>query len=81
MSIGVHLLSLLAFPFIGLLYYYKDLIIKPLGHDACLIPFNCCFGNVSKMVIVGLPSLWALLDRMMVGLGLPFNSGLIPFVY
>ncbi len=81
MSIGVHLLSLLAFPFIGLLYYYKRFNNKTFGGMMLALFLSIVvLGMYQKMVIVGLPSLWALLDRMMVGLGLPFNSGLIPFV-
>ncbi len=80
LSIGVHLLSLLAFPAIGLLYYFKKyksfnfgglLLAMILG--AMMIPV------VQKLVIVGVPSLWSKMELMMVnGFGFPIHSGIFP---
>ncbi|MEP7267213.1 MAG: DUF2723 domain-containing protein [Saprospiraceae bacterium] len=82
LSIGVHLLSLLAFPFIGLLYYYKRFKNHNLkGALIALVGSVVVLGMYQKLVIVGLPQLWASLDYMMVnGLGMPFHSGIIPFL-
>src|SRR5690606_13314478 len=80
LSIGVHLLSLLTFPAMALLYYLKTretpgilgaLVAMAVG--AITIPL------IQNLVIVGIPKLWAAMELMMVnGLGMPFHSGLIP---
>jgi hypothetical protein len=82
LSIGVHLLSLLAFPAIGLLYYFKKyktfnfgglLLAMILG--AMMIPIT------QNLVIVGVPTLWAKMELLMVnGLGMPVHSGIFPTV-
>lgn len=82
LSIGVHLLSLLAFPFIGLLYYYKRFQKHSLsGVLIALIGSVVVLALYQKLVIVGLPKLWGTFDFMMVnGLGLPFHTGIFPFL-
>ena len=82
LSIGVHLLSLLAFPFIGLLYYYKRFQNHNLtGAAIALVGSVVVLALYQKLVIVGLPKLWAAFDFMMVnGLGMPFHTGIIPFI-
>ncbi len=80
LSIGVHLLSLLAFPAIGLLYYFKKyktfnygrlLLAVILG--TLMIPF------VQNVIIVGIPELWSQMEYMMVnGFGMPYQSGIFP---
>ncbi|HUR30621.1 MAG TPA: DUF2723 domain-containing protein, partial [Saprospiraceae bacterium] len=82
LSIGVHLLSLLCFPAMGLLYYFKKyksfniwglLFAMLLG--ALMIPV------IQKIIIVGVPSLWAQMELLMVNsLGFPIHSGVIPTV-
>ena len=78
LSIGVHLLSLLTFPALGVLYYYKKhektniigLGLAMLG-GAAFIPL------VQKLIIVGIPTLWKNLEKPLVNsFGLPFHSGL-----
>ena len=83
LSIGVHLLSLLAFPAIGMLYYYK----KYENHNFLGMVLSALAGVlffaivVQKMIVVGIPTLWAKLELMMVnGLGMPFQSGVIPLI-
>jgi len=79
LSIGVHLLSLLTFPALGLLYYFKkyekhNLIggFLAIIAGAAVVPF------VQKVIIVGIPSLWKNLEKPMVNdLGMPFHSGLV----
>lgn len=82
LSIGVHLLSLLTFPVIGLLYYYKRFQKHDLrGAVLALAGSIVVLGLYQKLVIVGLPKLWSLFDYMMVnGLGLPFHTGIFPFL-
>ena len=80
LSIGVHLLSLLTFPALALLYYFKKYknptflgFVAAAGIGALIIPI------IQKVVIVGIPALWGSMELFMVNsLGLPFHTGLIP---
>jgi len=82
LSIGVHLLSILTFPAIALLYYLKRgknpnvfgaLISMVIG--AVIIWF------IQKVVIAGIPSMWKSFEIPMVNnMGMPFHSGLIPTI-
>ncbi|MDQ3141712.1 MAG: DUF2723 domain-containing protein [Bacteroidota bacterium] len=82
LSIGVHLLSLLAFPVIALLIYFK----KYKNHNYKGMLLAAGLGVLStvifqKIIISGIPSLWAGYEKLLVnGLGLPFHSGLIPTI-
>ena len=79
LSIGVHLLSLLTFPALALLYYFKkhkdnSLVgaIVAMGIGAVLI------GVIQKLIIEGLPLLWTKFELLSVNsLGLAIHSGLI----
>ncbi len=82
LSIGVHLLSLLTFPALGMLYYYKKyknisfggVILSAIGGLVALV-------LIQKVVIVGIPTIWAGLEQLMVNsFGLPFQSGIFPTV-
>jgi len=80
LSIGVHLLSLLTFPALGMLYYFKKYKEWNIGGlvlaaflGTLMIPF------VQKVIIVGIPWLWEQMEFLMVnGLGFPINSGVVP---
>lgn len=80
LSMGVHLLSLLTFPALAMLYYFK----KYKTHNFIGMAIAALVGvvfivGVQSFVIVGIPSLWGAFDIMMVnGMGLPFHTGLIP---
>jgi hypothetical protein len=82
LSMGVHLLSLLTFPALAMLYYFK----KYKEHNFMGIAIAAFVGvvfivGVQAFVIVGVPSLWGAFDLMLVnGLGLPFHSGLVPML-
>ncbi len=80
LSIGVHLLSLLVFPAMGLLYYFKK--YKDFNFGGLLLAMimgSLMIPVVQKLVIVGVPSLWAQMELLMVnGLGFPIHSGIIP---
>lgn len=82
LSTGVHLLSILSFPAIGLLYYYKKSKSRSLvGALTSLAVGVLAMIFVLKVVIVGIPTLWRSMELFMVNdLGLPFHSGLIPTV-
>lgn len=82
LSIGVHLLSLLTFPALGLFYYFKkykkhNLLGMALAAGGGVV----VLGVIQKLIIVGIPVLWSKLELLMVnGMGLPFHSGLIPTI-
>ncbi len=82
LSIGVHLLSLLTFPAIALLYYFKKYENHTLlGGLISLVVGVFTIGFFQKVIIVMIPTLWMKLDIMMVNdLGMPVHSGLIPTV-
>ena len=80
LSIGVHLLSILTFPALGLFYYFKKYekhswwgIVAAAGAGAVAIV------AIQSLIIVGIPKLWGAMELLTVnGMGLPFNSGLVP---
>ena len=80
LSIGVHLLSLLTYPAIALLYYYKKYKEHNLiGTGLSLLAGVLAVGFLQKVIIVGIPTLWKNLELFTVNsLGLPFHSGIIP---
>ena len=82
LSIGVHLLSLLTFPALALLYYFKKYKERNLGGMAVAVLSGLAFMVfVQKIVIVGIPWLWSKFELMTVnGMGLPFHSGIVPTV-
>ena len=82
LSIGVHLLSILTFPALAVFVYlkkYKNFTWT--GFFFSVVAGLIALFIVQKVIISGLPSLLNKLDIFMVNsLGLPFNSGLIPFL-
>ena len=83
LSIGVHLLSLLAFPAIGMLYYFKKYReTNFLGVIVSAVAGILFFAIVvQKLIVVGIPSLWGQLELMMVNsFGAPFHSGIYPLI-
>ena len=82
LSTGVHLLSVLVFPVIALLYYYK----KYKNHTIKGILISLLVGVLLiavdlKLVIAGIPTLWTFYEKLMVNtFGLPFHTGLIPTI-
>ncbi len=80
LSVGVHLLSLLAFPTIAILYYYKKwpkvtfkgFVVSAIVGVAAVMLFQV-------LVVSGIPKLWSMFEMFCVNsLGLPFHTGLIP---
>ena len=82
LSIGVHLLSLLTFPALGLLYYFKKYkTVNFWGLVLAMVLGGVMLFVVQKIIIVGVPSLWAQMELLLVnGFGLPIHSGVIPTV-
>lgn len=82
LSIGVHLLSLLIIPTAALLYYFKKYDkINAKGVLASLAIGGAVVVFIMKFVIVGVPTIWAWFDKIMVNsLGMGFNTGIIPTI-
>ena len=78
LSIGVHLLNLLAIPAIVLVYYYKNYKTTPRGIVAALLLSFVILGFIMYMLIPGVVELASLFELLFVnGFGLPFNSGVL----
>lgn len=78
LSIGVHLLNLLAIPAIVLVYYFRKYTVTPKGLIYALIISLIILGSVMWIIIPGLVKMAFVFDRMFVnGFNLPFNSGML----
>ncbi len=80
LSIGVHLLSLLTFPALAMFYYFKKAKDRTVGGTFIAAIVGVAFiVLIQKLIIAGIPSLWASFDKFLVNsFGLPFYSGLVP---
>ncbi len=78
LSIGVHLLSLLTFPAIALMYYFKKYEkTNFFGIFLSLVAGAAVIGFIQKVIIVGIPTIWSGFELFAVNsLGLPFHSGI-----
>ncbi len=78
LSIGVHLLNLLAIPAIGLVYYFRKYEFSWKGVIWALIASMGILLGIQYGIIPGVPRIAFLFDRIFVnGFGLPFNSGIL----
>ncbi|WP_347838777.1 DUF2723 domain-containing protein [uncultured Draconibacterium sp.] len=78
LSIGVHLLNLLAIPAIGLVYYFKKYEFSWKGVVYALAASMGVLLGIQYGIIPNVPRIGFLFDRVFVNtLGLPFNSGII----
>ena len=79
LSIGVHLLSLLTFPALALLYYFKKYPKNNLlGAVAAMGVGVVLIGVIQKFIIEGLPLLWTKFELLAVNsFNMPIHSGLI----
>lgn len=78
LSIGVHLLNLLAIPAIGLVYYFKKYEFSWKGVIWAMVVSMGVLLGIQYGIIPGVPRVAFLFDRVFVnGFGLPFNSGII----
>ncbi|NOQ25527.1 MAG: DUF2723 domain-containing protein [Bacteroidales bacterium] len=76
LSIGVHLLNLLAIPAIVFVYYYKKYPITRSGIIKALIISVAILGTIMYGIIPGIIKIATGFELMFVnGFGLPFNSG------
>lgn len=80
LSIGIHLLNLLALPALVLIYYFKKYKTTTRGFIMAMIVAAIILGSLVFMVIPGIPKAAGWFELFFVnGLGLPYYSGL--FVY
>ncbi|MFZ1256391.1 MAG: DUF2723 domain-containing protein [Saprospiraceae bacterium] len=80
LSTGVHLLSLLAFPTIAALYYFKRYKTHTwLGMIGAMLVGVLAIFLFQILIIIGIPDLWSFFEKICVNsFGLPFHTGLIP---
>ncbi len=80
LSIGVHLLNLLAIPAMAFIYYYRTYSFTWRGAITTFIISLLLIGILMTGIITGLPSVAGALELFFVNsIGLPFRSGLIIF--
>nr|WP_319572047.1 DUF2723 domain-containing protein [uncultured Draconibacterium sp.] len=78
LSIGVHLLNLLAIPAIGMVYYFKKYEFSWKGVIYALAASMCILLGIQYGIIPGVPRIAFIFDRIFVNaFGLPFNSGIL----
>tara|TARA_B100001758_G_scaffold246820_1_gene262861 strand:+ start:1293 stop:4391 length:3099 start_codon:yes stop_codon:yes gene_type:complete len=78
LSVGVHLLSLLTIPAMGMIYYYKRYEYSKIGAIKAFIFSMIVLGLVQGVIIPGAVSLISTFELFFVNtIGLPFNSGTI----
>ncbi len=78
LSIGVHLLNLLAIPAIVLVYYFRKYEVTTIGIFKALLISALILGGIMYVVIPGFVKFASLFELMFVnGFGLPYNSGII----
>ncbi len=82
LSIGVHLLSILTFPAVALLYYFKKYEKTTLlGALLSMVIGAISVVFVMKGIIAGIPGIWKFFEIPMVNnMGLPFHTGIIPTI-
>ena len=78
LSIGVHLLNLLAVPAIGLVYYFRKYPFSWKGVVIAMTASVGLLGAIQYVIIPGIPKLAFAFDKIFVnGFGMPFNSGVL----
>ena len=78
LSVGVHLLSLLTIPAMGMIYYYKKYEYTKSGAIKAFFISMIMLGIVQAVIIPGAISLISTFELFFVNtIGLPFNSGTI----
>ena len=82
LSIGVHLLNLLAIPALGFIYYFRRTPAPTVGGGVLtLLISSLIVGSILVGIIPGLPTLAGGFEVFFVNaVGLPFNSGVVLFV-
>lgn len=80
LSIGVHLLNLVAIPALGLIYYFKKYKVSRNGVIASLLVSGLIVIFVNNIIIPEFPSFAGTLEVFLVNsIGMPFGSGIMLF--
>jgi len=78
LSIGVHLLNLLAIPAIVFVYYFKKYEVSKKGVFAALIVSGIILGTVMYIIIPGVITIASWFELLFInGFKLPYNSGFL----
>lgn len=81
LSIGVHLLNLLAIPAIALIYYYKNYKVTKKGIFYALLVSGAILGAILIGIIPGVVKVASWFELLFVnGIGLPLNSGVVIYL-
>jgi len=81
LSIGVHLLNLLAIPAIVFVFYFKKYPVTRKGVIYALIVSGILLGGIMYVIIPGVVTVGSWFDLLFVnGFGLPYNSGVIFYI-
>ncbi len=81
LSIGVHLLNLLAIPAIAFVYYFRKYQVNLRGIIACSLVSAVILGVMVYLIVPGIVSVGSMFELMFVnGFQLPYHSGLIFFI-
>jgi hypothetical protein len=81
LSIGVHLLNLLAIPAIVLVYYFKKYKPTIRGIIAALLVSFAILGSIIYIIVPGVIKAASLFELLFInGFGLPFNTGVLFFI-
>jgi len=81
LSIGVHLLNLLAIPAIVLVYYFKKYPVTRNGVIKALLVSIAILGSIMYIIIPGVVKVATWFELLFInGFGLPFNSGLLFYI-
>jgi len=81
LSIGVHLLNLLAIPAIVFVYYFKKYHVTRKGIIVALLSSGVILGSIMYIIIPGVVKVASWFDLLFVnGFGLPYNSGFLFYI-
>lgn len=82
LSIGVHLLNLLAIPAIVLVYYFKKYTISKQGLFLTIVVAVILLGGIMYVIIPGIIWLASVFELIFVnGFGLPYKTGVIVYSF
>jgi hypothetical protein len=80
LSIGIHLLNLLAIPAIVLVYYFKKYVVTTAGVIKALLVSMLILASVMYVIIPGVVWLASRFELIFVnGFGLPYNTGVLAY--
>jgi len=80
LSIGVHLLNLLAIPAIGMIYYFRKFKVTTRGVIGALLVSLLLLASIMYIVIPGVVWLASRFELIFVnGFGMPYNSGVLVY--